>query len=241
MNARSEYLRVQRAASDDLVREHTGMVRRVAYHLMARLPANVDVDDLIQSGMVGLLEAAMNYTGGGTASFETFATPRIRGAMLDELRRGDWAPRSVRRKVRQMTEVTCQVERDTGGTASKAEVMRRMGIDTHEYERILSDAAQARILSLPLDADEGGAKISATAADSPESGFEGAGLRQALADAIAGLPEREQQVIALYYDQEFNLREIGAVLGVSESRVCQIHGQAIIRLRARMSDWREQA
>jgi RNA polymerase sigma factor for flagellar operon FliA len=239
MNASAEYLQVQRIPDEELVRAHTPLVRRIAYHLMARLPPSVDVHDLIQSGMIGLLEAARNYTPARAASFETFAGIRIRGAMLDELRRSDWTPRSVHRKVREVAEAMRQVENETGGDADSAEVMRRLGLDSNEYNQILADAASSRILSLSSpDTGDDALDVPDTASPGPDQDLQENGLREALAAAIAELPEREQLVMSLYYDEELNLKEIGEVLGVSESRVCQIHGQAVIRLRARMDGWR---
>ncbi|MBN8735182.1 MAG: RNA polymerase sigma factor FliA [Xanthomonadales bacterium] len=239
MNASAEYLQVQRLSDEELVRVHTPLVHRIAYHLMARLPPSVDVHDLIQSGMIGLLEAAKNFTPGRAASFETFAGIRIRGAMLDELRKSDWTPRSVHRKVRELTEATRQVEYESGGDADTSEVMRRMGIDSNEYNQILADAATSRVLSLSGSENEDGAAmdVADTASLGPAEGLEDGGMREALAEAIEQLPEREKLVMSLYYDEELNLKEIGAVLGVSESRVCQIHGQAVVRLRARMHGW----
>jgi RNA polymerase sigma factor for flagellar operon FliA len=242
MSVASEYLKLERQSADDLVKQHAPLVRRIAYHLMGRLPPSVDVGDLIQSGMIGLLEAARNFATDRSASFETYAGIRIRGAMLDELRRTDWTPRSVHRKTREVAEVVRQIEMETGADAEDAEVMRRLGITAEEYHQVLADAASARLLSLtaPDDGDGGAALDVIDQANlGPQDNIEQSGMRQALIEAITGLPEREQLVMSLYYEQELNLKEIGAVLGVTESRVCQIHGQAIIRLRSRMSDWRE--
>ncbi|MDO1528370.1 RNA polymerase sigma factor FliA [Fulvimonas sp. R45] len=243
MSVASEYLQLQRESTDELVRRHAPLVRRIAYHLMGRLPSSVDVDDLVQAGMIGLLEAARHYATDRSASFETYAGIRIRGAMLDELRRIDWTPRSVHRKAREVAEAVRQIEHETGADASDAEVIRRLGIDAAEYHQILADAAGARLLSLtaPDDADDGGAALEVPDRSGlePPAQAEDERMRAALVEAIGGLPEREQLVMSLYYEQELNLKEIGAVLGVTESRVCQIHGQALIRLRARMSGWRE--
>lgn len=242
MSVASEYLQVQRESADELVRRHAPLVRRIAYHLMGRLPPSVDVGDLIQSGMIGLLESARHYSPDRAASFETYAGIRIRGAMLDELRKTDWTPRSVHRKVREVAEVVRQIEIETGADADDAEVVRRLGISAEEYHQVLADAASARLLSLTAPDDGDGAAafdVVDPAGLSPQEAIERDGLRQALIDGISGLPEREQLVMSLYYEQEMNLKEIGAVLGVTESRVCQIHGQAIVRLRARLGDWRE--
>jgi RNA polymerase sigma factor FliA len=241
MNASAEYLQVQRISADELVRMHAPLVRRIAYHLMARLPSSVDIGDLMQAGMIGLLEAAKNFSPSRAASFETFAGIRIRGAMLDELRKTDWTPRSVHRKVRELTEVVRQIENETGADADPNEVMRRMGISAEEYHHILADAASSRLLSLsgPDGDDNGMMEVADPGDGGPAAQLEDRGMREALVEAIDTLPERERLVMSLYYDEELNLKEIGEVLGVSESRVCQIHGQAMVRLRSRMADWRD--
>lgn len=242
MSVATEYLQLQRQSADELVKTHAPLVRRIAYHLMGRLPPSVDVGDLIQSGMIGLLEAARNYAADRSASFETYAGIRIRGAMLDELRKTDWTPRSVHRKAREVAEVVRQIEVETGADADDAEVMKRLGLSADEYHQVLADAASSRLLSLTAPDDGEGSPamdVADASTPTPAEDIEQAGMRQALIDAITTLPEREQLVMSLYYEQELNLKEIGAVLGVTESRVCQIHGQAIIRLRARMTDWRD--
>jgi len=241
MSVASEYLQHSRDSADELVRRHAPLVRRIAYHLMGRLPASVDVSDLIQAGMLGLLEAARHFAADRGASFETFAGIRIRGAMLDELRRADWTPRSVHRKSREVAEAIRQIEAETGADAEDAEVMRRLGLSADEYHQVLADAASARLLSLTATDDDGEGSVIEVADQSalePLEDIERDRLQEALASAIATLPEREQLVMSLYYEQELNLREIGAVLGVTESRVCQIHGQAVVRLRARLAGWR---
>jgi RNA polymerase sigma factor for flagellar operon FliA len=234
------YSEVQPAQDmDALVRKHADLVKRIAYHLAGRLPPQVEVDDLVQAGMMGLLEAAQNYATGRGASFETFAGIRIRGAMLDALRKLDWAPRSVHRKARAAAVALREVEAARGGEASETEVAGHMGVSVGEYQRIIQDALGCQLLRLN-DADEGEESALDRLADEnpdPESSALGDSLRQAVIDAIANLPERERLVLSLYYEQEFNLKEIGAVLKVTESRVCQLHGQALLRLKAQLSDW----
>src|SRR5690242_11146381 len=194
MSVATEYLQLQRQSADELVKTHAPLVRRIGYHLMGRLPPSVDVGDLIQSGMIGLLEAARNYATDRSASFETYAGIRIRGAMLDELRKTDWTPRSVHRKLREVAEVTRQIENETGGDAEDAEVMKRLGIDAMEYNQILADAASARLLSLTAPEGDEGAAIDVADPDAagPDGMFEQEGLRDALAQSIDGLPEREK-------------------------------------------------
>jgi RNA polymerase sigma factor for flagellar operon FliA len=237
----AQYLEVQQGSANELVRSHAGLVKRIAWHLKGRLPASVELGDLVQAGMMGLLEASKNYAPGRAANFETFAGIRIRGAMLDELRKTDWTPRSVYRRLREAMEAMRAIEAETGREASEAEVAARMGIPVAEYSQIMADASRSRVLSLDEggdDEDGPGFDISDEQAGTPASRHEEEGRRSALAEAIEGLPEREKLLMALYYDEELNLKEIGAVLGVTESRVCQLHGQALTRLRARLRDWR---
>lgn len=227
---------------DSLLKQYSPLVRRLAHQMIAKLPANVEVDDLIQVGMIGLNDALGRFDIAQGVQFETFATQRIRGAMLDELRKSDWTPRSVHRKVREMAEVVRQIEIETGADADDAEVMKRLGMSPEEYHAALADAASARLLSLTApDEGEGAAALEVADPDGlgPAESIEQDGLREALIAAIGSLPEREQLVMSLYYEQELNLKEIGAVLGVTESRVCQIHGQAVVRLRARLAGWRD--
>ncbi|MGS2724097.1 RNA polymerase sigma factor FliA [Porticoccus sp. GXU_MW_L64] len=219
---------------EELLQQHLPLVRRIAHHLMARMPAEVDVNDLIQVGMMGLLEAAKNYAASQGASFQTYASIRIRGAMLDELRRSDWTPRSVQRKARQLATATREVEGQQGRSASDTEIASHMGIAIDEYHGMLRDTASCRVTG--FDDQPLGTDLAVDEA-SPLQHLQNSGFKESLADAIGQLPEREKLVMSLYYDEELNLREIGEVLGVSESRVCQIHSQALTRLRSRMGEW----
>lgn len=239
MNGIATYASMQTANMDVLVQEHAPLVKRIAYHLISRLPPSVQVDDLIQAGMLGLLEAVRHYDQSQGASFETYAGIRIRGAMLDELRRYDWTPRSVHRKAREVAEAMRAIEAKTGRDARDAEVAEHLHLTLTEYHQILQDALSCRIFSIE-ELMEAGDSVFDECADheaSPVERLTKAGFTKALADAISSLPERERLVISLYYEEGLNLRESGAVLGVSESRVCQIQSQAMLRLRARMHDW----
>ena len=226
-------------ASNERVVEHEQLVKRIAFHLMSRLPASVQVDDLIQAGMIGLIEASRKFDPEQGASFETYAGIRIRGAMLDEIRRTDWTPRSVHRKARDVAEAVRKIENEQGRDARDVEVAAAMGLELDEYHKILQDATGCRIFSFedPGTIGEDGYTASTEQPNQPLENLQHSDFKRGLATAIKGLPERERLVMALYYDEELNLREIGEILGVSESRVCQIHGQALIRLRARMEDW----
>jgi RNA polymerase sigma factor for flagellar operon FliA len=219
--------------------EHEQLVKRIAFHLMSRLPASVQVDDLIQAGMIGLIEASRKFDPEQGASFETYAGIRIRGAMLDEIRRTDWTPRSVHRKARDVAEAVRKIENEKGRDARDVEVAEVMGLELNDYHKILQDATGCRIFSFedPGTIGEDGYAQKNEQPNQPLENLQKSDFKQGLATAIKGLPERERLVMALYYDEELNLREIGEILGVSESRVCQIHGQALIRLRARMGEW----
>lgn len=222
-----------------LVERHANLVKRIAHHLMARLPASVLVDDLIQSGMIGLIEAARNFDGSKGASFETYAGIRIRGAMLDEIRRGDWVPRSVHKNSRAISDAIAAVEKEKNGDAKDAEVAEKLGVSLSEYHAMLADVNCGRILGID---DLGVSEDVISNEESreqnrPFEGFANQRFQQSLAECIKGLPEREALVLSLYYDEELNLKEIGEVLSVSESRVSQIHSQALARVKTRMRDW----
>lgn len=242
--AARQYKATQRAADSgnaaEIVEKHGELVRRIAHHLAARLPASVEIDDLIQAGMLGLIDAARNFQADQGAAFETYASIRIRGAMIDEIRRGDWVPRSVHRRYRDVVAATREVEQRTGRAATAQEVAGALEVSLDEYHRMLEDAARGQLISLEahLDEHDGEPHLAGASGATPAREFEQVAFREALGEAIGGLPEREQLVLSLYYEQELNLREIGAVLNVSESRVCQIHGQAMLRLRARLGEWR---
>ncbi|HCO42490.1 MAG TPA: RNA polymerase sigma factor FliA [Gammaproteobacteria bacterium] len=237
--AYSQTARPQVSAPDveALVLAHAPLVKRIAYHLLARLPASVQVDDLIQAGMIGLMEAARRYDDGQGASFETYAGIRIRGTILDELRRGGWLPRTALRKLRQITEATRAAEREAGGEASAEAIARQLGMSLDEYYTLAREASEfgvVRFSDLGSEDDEPWENGIADRGPGPQAQVEDDNLRARIADAVELLPEREKLVMSLYYEQELNLREIGEVLGVSESRVCQIHGQALLRLRTRL-------
>jgi RNA polymerase sigma factor for flagellar operon FliA len=234
------YAAQQAGNRDDLIDRHAHLVKRIAYHMITRLPPSVQVEDLIQAGMIGLIEASRNYDPSQGASFETYAGIRIRGAMLDDIRRTDWAPRSVHRKARQVAEAVREVESATGRDARDHEVAEVLGISLSEYHQILADASSSKVFSFDeifANGETEQHEHQFGQLPSPYEGLQEEDFQSDLARSIDGLPERERLVMALYYDEELNLREIGEVLGVSESRVCQIHGQAMVRLRSRLSDW----
>lgn len=227
--------------SEEYVKKFAPLVKRIAYHLMAKLPASVQVDDLIQAGLIGLMDAAKNYDDSQGAQFETYAAQRIRGAMLDELRQADWLPRTVRKSLRQIEAAINQLEQKNKRAPSEEEVAKEMDVDLSAYQQMLLDARGHQLLYYEdlhdsEDADFFERHVAGDSSD-PLHMLEEAGFRKVLAEAIRALPEREKQMMGMYYEQELNLREIGEVLGVSESRVCQLHSQAVARLRAKLMEW----
>jgi RNA polymerase sigma factor for flagellar operon FliA len=233
------YNEVEKASMTEMVERYAPLVKRIAHHIQARMPSSVLVEDLIQAGLLGLLEAARNYDVSKGASFETYAGIRIRGAMIDDVRRGDWAPRSVHRNARRVSEAMRVVESRLGRDASDQQIADELGVPIDDYYSMLQDASSSKLFSyeeLISGEDRPEEQLPGDAVN-PLDGIQHDALRAGLAEAIAHLPERERLVLALYYDEELNLKEIGHVLGVSESRVSQIHSQAALRLRGRLSDW----
>ncbi len=241
-SAMAVYTEMQSSSPEQLIEEYAPLVKRIAHHMLMRLPPSVQVDDLIQSGMIGLLEAARKFDAGKGASFETYAGIRIRGAMLDEIRKGDWVPRSVHRNARRVADAIKSIEDRTGRDARDTEVAAELGVSVEEYGTMLADSASGKLFGfddLAAGAEENLSEGISGVQSRPFEEVADASFQEHLAEAIGGLPERERLVLALYYDEELNLKEIGAVLGVSESRVCQIHSQAALRLRSRLSGWTE--
>jgi RNA polymerase sigma factor for flagellar operon FliA len=230
VNGIAMYTNLQAKDAGELVATHAPLVKRIAYHLLARLPDTVLVEDLIQSGMLGLLEASNNFSDSHGASFATYAGIRIRGSMLDDVRRTDWTPRSVHRKSRQITGVIQQIEQKTGRDARDTEIAAMLEISMDEYHKILQDSSCCRLFS--TDEVDGNDDLSST--ENIIENLSAADFKTALMSSIASLPEREQLVVSLYYDNELNLKEVGEVLGVSESRACQINNQAMLRLKSRL-------
>ncbi len=232
MNATMAYARTDRQLINDRVNENLTLVKRITFHLMGKLPAGIESDDLMQAGMIGLLAAAKDYSPDRGASFTTYAGIRIRGAILDEIRHLNWSPRSVQKKAQMLSRATHEVEARSGNHATDREMAQELGVSLDEYHGMARDVASSQLLYFDDDEPDQGVDT-----DDPGSLVQDDGLKQAVIGAIDHLPEREKMVMALYYQEELNLKEIGEVLGVSESRVCQIHGQALTRLRSRLDEW----
>ena len=227
---------------DAMIRQHVPLVRRIAHHMIAKLPPNVELDDLIQVGMMGLADALSRYEAAQGVQFETFATQRIRGAMLDELRGGDWMSRSGRKHQRDIEGAVHKLEQRLGRAPHESEIAAEMGLSLPDYQDLLNRVRGTQLVYLEdMSGDEGDSDyldrhVADTDAD-PLARLNDRRMREALVEAIKGLPEREQYVMSMYYEHDMNLKEIAAVLGVTESRVCQLHSQSIARLRAKLRAW----
>lgn len=218
--------------------EFTPLVKRIAHHMMTKLPASVEVDDLIQAGMIGLLDAIDRYEGAYGRQFESYASQRIRGSMLDELRESDWLPRSLRKKMRQIEVAMRSLEQRLGYAPNEQELASELNMSLNQYHEALQEVRGCQLIYYEdfqeEDEDHFLDRLCADSDNTPLEILLNKKLRESLVTAIENLPQREKMVMGLHYEQEMNLREIGEVLGVSESRVCQIHAQAIARLRLRL-------
>lgn len=239
MDALAAYSKINEQTQEALVKAHAVLVKRIAHHLLGRLPQTVQLDDLIQAGMMGLLEAARNYDSTKGASFETYAGIRIRGYMLDEVRRNDWVPRSVHRNSRKISEAVQKLENRLGREAKDVEIAQELGIPLSEYHEMLQDSAGSHLygfdnLGVTDDVLRGNDDVKNST--EPQARVLKDDLMAHLGQVIDSLPQKEQLVLSLYYEQDLNLKEIGEVIGVSESRISQILSQAILRIRSRLPD-----
>ncbi len=236
MNKAAAYTQFDNKTS--IVEQYAPLVKRIAHHMLARLPASVQLDDLLQAGMMGLLEASSKFDGSKGAKFETFAGIRIRGSMIDEIRRGDWVPRSVHRNQRRVAQVIDELGQELGRDAKDIEIAEKLEMTLEEYHHILNDVSVGKIIGIEdLGVSE---DVIVTAKSTPDESFESLAevqFKSALSEAITTLPERDALVLSLYYDEALNLKEIGAILEVSESRVSQILSQAMLRLKGKLKHW----
>lgn len=225
------------------IENYLPMVRRAAARMIGRLPANVEMDDLVQAGVIGLMDAMQRYETGHGAQFETFAMQRVRGAMLDELRGTDWVPRSVRKNQRDIAGAVHALENKLQRAPTDAEIAGHMTLPLQDYHDMLTDVRSAQLVYADdYEAADGDTHyldrhLKPDDASDPASQLSDRRFREALVAAIENLPEREQYVMSMYYEHDMNLKEIAAVLGVTESRVCQLHSQSVARLRSKLKAW----
>jgi RNA polymerase sigma factor for flagellar operon FliA len=226
----------------DYVRQYTPLVRRIAHQMVAKLPANVELDDMIQAGMMGLMDAICRYEEEQGTQFEVYASQRVRGAMLDELRANDWLPRSARKSQRDIENAIHRLEGRLQRAPLEREIAAELGLPIEDYHVLLHEARGSQLVYLDDlggydDDDDYLERHFAASSGDPGEWLRDKRFRHALVDAIEELPERERLLMSLYYEQDLNLREIGAVMGITESRVCQLHSQAVARLRSKLKNW----
>jgi RNA polymerase sigma factor for flagellar operon FliA len=222
------------------IEKFSPLVKRMAHHMLAKLPPSVQLDDIIQAGLIGLMDAINRYQDNHGTQFETYATHRIRGAMLDELRGNDWLPRGLRRSLREVEGAIARLEQRLGRPPNEREMAKEMGVSLKEYQELLQEARGYQLFHIEDFASDEENFLDRNCPDetsNPLERLQDARMREALVQAIGLLPEREKLLMGLYYDKELNFREIAAVLEVSESRVCQLHSQAVARLRGKIKDW----
>jgi RNA polymerase sigma factor for flagellar operon FliA len=222
--------------SEELLREHLPMVRFLALRIRERLPQQVEMEDLISAGIVGLMDALQKFDPKKKVQFRTYAQFRVRGAMLDSLRALDWGPRDLRRKGRAVEEAIRSLSATLGKAPTESEVAKEMGLDLNAYQQLLGELSGLELSSLnAAPSDDSGMEvlglIPAGPEDDPFLQCQSSEMRRLLAEAIAELPERERMVLTLYYYEELTMREVGATMGVVESRVSQLHSSAMARLR----------
>ena len=234
------YKRPDMLDKEAAIEKFSPLVKRMAHHMLAKLPPSVQLDDIIQAGLIGLMDAINRYEDFHGTQFETYATHRIRGAILDELRGNDWLPRGLRRSLRELETATTQLEQKLGRPPNEREMAKKMGVSLKEYQHLLQEARGYQLFHIEDFTSEGETFLDRNCPDeaaNPLERLQDTRLREALIQAIDLLPEREKLLMGLYYDKELNFREIAAVLEVSESRVCQLHSQAVARLRGKIADW----
>lgn len=226
------------AHQSDVLKKHMSLVRAIAYQIKVKLPAHVELDDLIQAGMIGLLDALLKYEE-DTAQFSTYATQRIRGAILDDLRASDLLPRQLRKMIRQIEHATNRLEQSLQRLPSGQEVAAHVGIDLDSFHRSVSDYANAQLSSIEFNSDEENDRhFIDTQSDTSDSldHLIAQRFNESLQSAIQNLPEREKCFMSLYYERDLLLKEIAEIMGISESRASQLHGQAVNHLRKSLKE-----
>src|ERR1700712_3834401 len=227
---------------DQLIMDYAPLIRFVAQRIAARLPSNIDIDDLISAGVIGLMDAIEKYDPSRDNKFKTYAEFRIRGAILDELRAQDWVPRSVRDKAKMLDRATLELESTLGRSANEEEVADKLGMNMEEYFDLLNQVRPISVLSIDDAATFSNVDkksilniLEGCKLNNPLTQLNMKSIKEVVAKSIEDLPERQRLVLSLYYYEDLNLKEIGKILRVTESRVSQLHAQAIVRLRAKLT------
>ena len=239
--AREQHGQIPQTVKEQIVLEHTPLIRYIVNRIAVRLPSHIDLDDLHNTGVIGLMDAIEKYDPEKNCKFKTYAEFRIKGAILDQLRSLDWVPRSVRQKSRRLERAYLEVEQRLGRSATEHEVAHSLGLGLGEFHFLVNQVRGVSMVNLDelrsgSDSDQSGFGdiFEDVKAENPFHSLKSRELRQAVSDCISSLPEKERLVISLYYYEDLNMKEIGNVLGITESRVCQIHTKAVGRLRSRL-------
>ena len=234
---------ISSSLKEEIVLEHTPLIRYIVNRIAVRLPSHIDLDDLHNTGVIGLMDAIEKYDPDKNCKFKTYAEFRIKGAILDQLRSLDWVPRSVRQKSRKLERAYGEVEQRLGRQATEEEVADSLGLQMEKFHELMNQVRGISLVNLEeirgagQDGDRTGSFadiIEDVTAENPFASFKLSEMKQLIADTISGLPEKERLVISLYYYEDLNMKEIGNILGITESRVCQIHTKSVLRLRAKL-------
>jgi len=218
---------------DEFVMQHKPLVKKIVLYIKRRLPSHVEFDDLLQSGLVGLLEARKHYKSGMGASFETYASIRIRGAIIDSLRRNSWVTRDTIKNMKRISEAISKIEQRDQKQATTEEIAAELGISLEEHFKISQEISICHVMSLE-EIDRDYSIIGDTNSVNPQEVTQQEGITEQLKEILHHLPERERMILSLYYVDEFTFKQIGDMLELTEARICQLHSQAIARIRAKM-------
>jgi RNA polymerase sigma factor FliA len=242
-DAKSKHGEIPTSLKEQIVLEHTPLIRYIVNRIAVRLPSHIDLDDLHNTGVIGLMDAIEKYDPEKNCKFKTYAEFRIKGAILDQLRSLDWVPRSVRQKSRRLERAYGEVEQRLGRSASEDEVADSLGLQLEKFHELLNQVRGVSLVNLEeirgggQDGERTGSFadiVEDVTAENPFATLKLTETKQIVADTIATLPEKERLVISLYYYEDLNMKEIGNILGITESRVCQIHTKSVLRLRAKL-------
>ena len=242
-DAKEKYDEIPASIKEEVILEHTPLVRYIVNRIAVRLPSHIDLDDLQSTGVIGLMDAIDKYDPEKNCKFKTYAEFRIKGAILDQLRALDWVPRSVRQRSRKLESAYGELEQQLGRTATETEVAESMGLDMEKFHTLVNQVRGISMINLEeirgtnADGESAGTFSDVIEDTSSENPFDSIKLLESknlISDTIGSMPEKERLVVSLYYYEDLNMKEIGSILGITESRVCQIHTKAVMRLRGKL-------
>ena len=238
-----DWTNISPTEKEEIILEHNSLVRYIVNRIAVRLPSHIDLDDLHSTGVIGLMDAIDKYDPSKNCKFKTYAEFRVKGAILDQLRSLDWVPRSVRQKGRKLEQAYGEIEQRLGRTASEEEVADSLGLEMDKFHTMMNQVRGTSLVNLEevrgtnADGERTGSFsdiIEDPNAENPFDSLKQIETKNVISDTIGGLPEKERLVVSLYYYEDLNMKEIGGILGITESRVCQIHTKAMTRLRTKL-------